>query len=195
MFRKACVLMIVASVCCLTGCGASGGGGGGLLNQLDGLPNEDGDAFAEIAPPEGVDFDLDESVALSIVNTITRSQAEAAAGADIPNAVSGSIGLSAKITVDLTYPGGITQRLPGTFAVGPFELAFEVACPESIEVLVSIVASVPIIGTQPVSNFGPYTFNQSGENGAYSYTCGSEVRLDTFIDDETGEPVVSLVVE
>ena len=193
MFRGLCSLLILTSVCCLTGCGSTGGSGGGVLNQLDNLPDEDGDVFSEITPPEGVDFDFDSSLALRIINTITRSQAEAAAGAQIPSAVSSSITVSAKVSVNLTYADGITQRLPGTFPVGPFDLQFEIACPESIDVVVAVVASVPIIGEQPVSAFGPYVFTRGG--GDYAYECGATVSLTTFADEETGELVVSLVIE
>ena len=193
MFRGLCSLLILTSVCCLTGCGSTGGGGGGVLNQLDKLPDQDGDVFSEIAPPEGVEFDFDSSLALRIVNTITRSQAEAASGAQIPSAVSSTISVSAKVAVNLTYPGDITQRLPGTFPVGPFDLQFEIACPESIEVVVTVVASVPIIGEQPVSTFGPYVFTRGG--GGYAYECGALVSLSTFADEETGELQVSLLVE
>lgn len=190
MFRSTCAFLMVVGLCCLVGCGSSGGGGGGVLNQLDSQPDTDGDGFAEIEPPEGVDFDSEESIALNIVNTITSSQAAAASGTQLPAGVS----LSARVAVNVTYPGGITQRLPGTFPVGPFELAFEIACPESIEVLVTVVATAPIIGDQPVTTFGPYDFTQDGDEG-YVYECGSTVTISTFVDDDTGELGVTIAVE
>ncbi|MFH0983061.1 MAG: hypothetical protein V2A79_16200 [Planctomycetota bacterium] len=193
MLRSMRALLALAMVCHLTGCGASGGGGGGVLNQLDTLPDEDGDTFSEVPPPEGVDFDVENSVAVSITNTITRSQAMAAAGSQLPSVVSSSISLRADVAVDLTYPGGITQHLSGSFPIGPLDLAFEVACPESIEVLVTLVASAPLVGSRPVSTFGPYVFTR-GE-GEYAYACGALVSVSTFINEATGEPDVDLDVE
>ncbi|MCK4658031.1 MAG: hypothetical protein KAV82_00785 [Phycisphaerae bacterium] len=196
MFRSLCSILMLIGMCCLTGCGASGGGGGGgVLNQLDSMPDADGDVFSEITPPEGVDFDFDESIALMITNTITRSQAEAAAGVQMPDVISSNISLAAKVAVNLTYADGITQKLPGSFPVGPFELQFEIACPEAIEVMVTVVATAPLVGSQAVASFGPYQFTQDGEGGSYTYTCGSTVSIVTFYDDETGEPKVTLEVE
>ena len=191
MLRHLYPLSILLALCILAGCGSSGGGGGGgLLNQLDSLDDADGDGFPEIVPPEGVVFVPEESVAVSVINTVTRSQAAAAAGTEIPS----SVGLTAAVAVDLTYPGGQTQRLSGSFAVGPFELALEVACPERIEVRVSVTAIVPVIGTQPVTSFGPYVFTQDGSEG-YPYGCGSTVRVETYADDETGAMGVNIDVE
>jgi len=164
-----------------------------VLNQLDRLPDTDGDVFSEITPPEGVEFDLDNSLALQITNSITRSQAEAAAGVQLPSIVSTNVSIAAKVSVDLTYPGGITQQLPGTFPAAPFDLAFEIACPESIEVAVAVVATAPIIGEKPVSAFGPFFFTQG--QGERAYECGSVVTISTFADEETGELRVSLNVE
>jgi hypothetical protein len=193
MFRGLGLFLMSTAVCCLIGCGAGGGGGGGVLNQLDRFPDEDADVFSEITPPEGIAFDFATSLALRITNTITRSQAEAAAGVQVPSIVGSNVSLAAQVLVNLTYPGDISQRLPGRFPLGPFDLQFEVACPETIEVLVTVVASAPIVGTQPVTSFGPYVFTREG--GDRAYTCGATVSVSTYFDEETGELAVSLDVE
>ncbi|MCP4591749.1 MAG: hypothetical protein GY842_13500 [bacterium] len=194
MPRHLSLVLILMGMCGLVGCGVGGGAPpGGVLNQLDNLADEDGDAFSEIVPPEGVEYDDEEALGLKITNTITRSQAMAAAGAQLPDFVSSSVSLWAKVAIDLTYPDGETQTLPGTFPVGPFELAFEFACPESIEVQVTVVASAPIVGDQAVTSFGPYVFTK--DEGTYPFECGATVTISTYVNDETGEPGVDLLIE
>jgi hypothetical protein len=185
--------LILVCAGAIYGCGNNGGAaGGGTLNRLDSLPDADGDAFSEITPPDGIVFDPETALSLHIINTITRSQAEAAAGVQLPQVVSSSLTLAAKVSVKLNYPGDIEQRLPGSFPVGPFDLAFEVACPDSIEVLVTVVATAPIVGEQPVSTFGPYVFTQG--SGDYAYSCPSIVTLTTMVD-EAGAPIVDISVD
>ncbi len=193
MFRGVCSLWAVVGLCCLTGCGSTGGGGGGVLNQPGTLPDEDGDGFSEIAPPEGVDFDQSNSLAVRVTNTITCGQAEAAAGVQLPDIVDSIVSLTTRVSVTVTYPGGVTQLLSGAFPVGPLDLAFEIACPESVEVRASVVASVPIMGDQVVSSFGPFSFAHNA--GDYPYECGAVVTVTTFTDTETGELTAAVTVE
>lgn len=182
MIRGAYFFLAAILTCCLSGCGSWGDGSrDGTLNELDGMPDADGDSFSEIAPPEGVAFDFDTSLAMSITNTITRSQAQAAADVKLPALISSNVALTAKVSLDLTYPGGMTQELPGTFPVNPFELSFEIACPDSIEAQLTVVAVAPIVGEEAVTTFGPLLYEQGvGEN---MFECGSVVHITTYADE------------
>ena len=188
------LVLAAAAVAGTLGCGIGGGGApGGVLNQLTKLSDVDGDGFAEVEPPDGVTFDIDNTLAMRIANSITRSQAESASGVSLPSAVSGSIALSVNAAVEITYPGGQVQTLRGSFPLGPQELAFEVACPQSVEVLVTAVADTPVTAPQSVETFGPYTRDQGA--GQDSFECGGALTVETVADDETGELVASIVVE
>lgn len=192
--RMGCVLLLLVVCGGLAGCGFNAAANnGGVLNRLDALPDTDGDAFSEIQPPEGVELDPEQMLSLSVINTITRSEAEAASGVQVSSFISSSVEVVGKVNVELTYANGVTQTLPGTFPLGPVNLQFEFACPEQIEVTVDIVAMVPIIGEQPVSTFGPYVFTK--DEGLYVYSCGAVITIETFIDEITGQPMVDLNID
>ena len=178
MRRSLLVVMLLAA---LAGCGTSGGGGGavGVLNRLSSFPDDNGNGYPEIPPPDGVDET--ELVAFEITNQITMSQAEQLANVNIPDFVSNIVTIRARLTVNLTYPGDITDRLTGSRGIAPFELRGEVACPSTMEVRVSVVADIPLMGEQTVQSFGPYTFNRdTGEN---AYQCNSILSIETFVDE------------
>ena len=172
-------LLVVMWLAALAGCGTSGGGVSGILNQLDSFPDDNGNGYPEIPPPDGVDET--ELVAFEITNQITMSQAEQLANVNIPDFVSNIVTIRARLTVNLTYPGDITDRLTGSRGIAPFELRGEVACPSTMEVRVSVVADIPLMGEQIVQSFGPYTFNRdTGEN---AYQCNSILSIETFVDE------------
>lgn len=203
MYRAASSKLIIASVLALsilaclavvglTGCGGGGGGAGGILNQLDRLPDTDGDGFPEIEPPPGVEFDAAGAVALKMINTITRSQAEAAAGVSLPSAVASQVSVTVQTAVTLVYADGTEQVLRGTFPLGPREIAFEAACPDYVEVLVTAMADTPVTAPQAVQTFGP--FIQTLGEDSDSYACGGIISLETSTD-AAGELVASIVIE
>ena len=172
-------LFVVMWLAALAGCGTSGGGVSGILNQLDSFPDDNGNEYPEIPPPDGVEET--DTVALEIINQITMSQAERLAHVNIPDFVTNIVSIRERLTVNLTYPGDITDRLTGSRGIAPFELRAEVACPTMVEVRVSVVADIPLVGERTVQSFGPYTFNRdTGEN---AFQCNSILFIEVFVDE------------
>ena len=175
----------------LAGCGtSSGSGSGGILDRLSTLPDANGNGFPDIPAPEGVEET--ETVPLQLVNQITMSQAERLAQVNLPDLVQNNISVRARILVNLTYPGDITDRLTGTRAVAPFEIKAEVICPLTIEVRVTVVADIPVIGQQTVQSFGPFQFERDALTNGYE--CGSIISIEVFVNED-GDPSTTTDVQ
>ena len=56
-----------------------------------------------------------------------------------------------------------------------------------------MVASVPIIGNQVVSSFGPFSFAHNAAD--YPYECGAVVTVTTFTKTENGQLTAAVTVE
>ena len=184
-------LCVVPLLCFASGCFDSGSAAGLLNRALAGnLPDLDGDGLFEIAPPDGVPFDIEETLGASIRSTVTFAQAKALAGTDVPDFVEAWV--KAEIELLVTYEDGSTQTLTGVFPIAPFELDVEIACPVAVEVRATIVADVPLSGRQTLANFGPILVgeNQFGAEGA----CGATLDVEVSLNDETGliETVVNI---
>lgn len=185
-------LFVVPLLCLACGCFDSGSSGGTLNKALAGsLPDLDGDGLYDIAPPDSVPFDLEETLGASIRNTITFAEAKALAGTDVPDFVEAWV--TAEIELLVTYEDGSRQTLTGVFPIAPFELDVEIACPVAVEVRATIVADVPFSGRQTLATFGPILVDESqfGSEGA----CGATLDLEISLNDETGliETVVSIL--
>lgn len=176
-------LCVVPLLCLACGCFDSGSSGGALNRALAGsLPDLDDDGLFEIAPPDGVPFDLEETLGASIRSTITFAEAKALAGTDVPDFVEAWV--TAEIELLVTYEDGSTQTLTGVFPIAPFELDVEIACPVAVEVRATIVADVPLSGRQTLATFGPILVDESqfGSEGA----CGATLDVEVSLNDETG---------
>jgi hypothetical protein len=171
------------------GCGSLPGEEG-VLDQLDMVLDTNNNGFPDVPTPEGVD--KEGTVAIALVNHITLAEAEALAQVEIPDFVTGIIPVYADLIVDVTYPGGITDELTGTRPLGPFEMSLELVCPEAVELLVSINASIPLVGEQTFMTLGPYLFEQ--DSVARRLSCNSIIRAEASLD-ERGQPQLSLDVE
>ncbi len=190
--RFVAVIGLVSSAFGLGGCGNNAGGSGasGILDMLATFDDADGDGFVEIPASEGVE--VTEQVAIAIDNEISRQQAINLARTNLPDFVTDSVGLSANVLVRLSYPGGVTQTLAGGRNVSRFSLSFEVACPERIEVSVTVVANIPIVGRRTVQALGPYRFSMS--EGGNAFACGNVVRVRTYIG-ENNQPKADATAE
>lgn len=165
----------------LAGCGASSGSGsGGILDRLGTLPDANGNGFPDIPAPPGVEET--QTVPLQLINEITMSQAERLAKVNLPDFVKNIVSIRARLLVNLTYPGDITDRLTGTRAVAPFEVKAEVVCPMTMEVRVTVVADIPVIGQRTVQSFGPFQFQRDAlVNG---FECGSMIAIEVFVNED-----------
>lgn len=177
-------LFVVPFLFLVSGCFDTGSGGNVLNKALAGnLPDEDGDGLYDIAPPDGVPFELDQTLGTSIRSTITFAQAAALSGTDIPQFVAAWV--TAEITLLVTYENGSTQTLTGVVPIAPFELHAEIACPIAAEVRVTVVADVPFAGRQTIAAFGPYVVDERQISDEVA--CGETLQLEISLNDETGQ--------
>ena len=184
-------LCVVPLLCLACGCFDSAPSGGTLNEALAGsLPDLDGDGLFEIAPPDSVPFDLEETLGASIRSTVTFAEAKALAGTDIPDFVEAWV--TAQIELLVTFEDGSTQTITGVFPIAPFELDIEIACPVAVEVRATIVADVPLSGRQTLATFGPILVDETqlGSEGA----CGATLDVEVSLNDETGliETIVNI---
>lgn len=164
----------------LTGCSGSPGGDGGILNRLNTLPDANSNGFPETPVPDGVDEMA--TVAIDLVNSITRSQAERLARVNIPDFVKRIVAFRVRLVVDVTYPGEITDRLTGSRPIGTFDVKAEVVCPIALEVRVAVVADIPLVGERTVQSFGPFRLERDALTNGYQ--CGSIITITMFVDDD-----------
>jgi hypothetical protein len=175
----------------LAGCGfGPGGEDGGILDHLTGLPDENGNGYPEIPAPDGVDETA--TVAIRIQNHITKSEAEDLAQVNVPQIIQDAVRVRARIRVDLTYPGGITDRLTGARPIAPFEVKAEAVCPQAVEAWVTVVAEAPVVGSQTVAGLGPYRVERRAD--AFGYSCETLINIESFVD-ESGDPTATIDVQ
>ena len=117
----------------------------GTINDLDTINNDtDGDGFLELdSCGSGAQ---DGTIAIRVANTITREQAAALVGQDIPDFV----GINVAITIDRMYANGEMCSDTANEELGPFELAIEATCPDRVVATVEVLANIPLVGTQSV---------------------------------------------
>ena len=176
-------LCVVPLLCFACGCFDSGPSAGTLDKALAGsLPDLDGDGLFDIAPPESVPFDLEETLGASIRSTITFSQAKALAGTDVPDFVEAWV--TAEIELLVTYEDGSTQTLTGVFPIAPFQLDVEIACPVAVEARATIVADVPLAGRQILATYGPILVDES--QFGPEMACGATLDVEVSLNSETG---------
>jgi hypothetical protein len=191
MQRALTVSMAVVSLV-LAGCGSAptGGGGGGVLDRLGSLPDENGNGFPDIPTPDGVEGAS--RIAVELVNELTFAEAQKLANVNIPGSVTEVVDIRLRIAINMEYEDGISNRVTGSRPLDPFEIVAEAACPESISVNVTVVASVPLVGEQTLAILGPYDF-QKGDVGT-GYPCDSVISLRVYTD-ENGQPALDWLVE
>ena len=176
-------LCVVPLLCFACGCFDSGSGAGTLNEALAGsLPDQDGDGLFDIAPPDGVPFDVEVTLGASIRSTITFAEAKALAGTDVPDFVEAWV--TAEIELLVTYEDASTQTLAGVFPIAPFELHAEIACPLAVEVRATIVADVPFSGRQTIATYGPILVDESQFGSEVA--CGATLDVEVSLNDETG---------
>lgn len=163
------------------------------LNNLSELPDADGDGFADLDGPEGT-----ETVAVSIVNEITRADAEALAEqfvGEVPAGLAAVVAVEVNFTITRIYEGDQTFMDMGSRALQPFDdLAIEAVCPETVVVAVDVVASVPILGNFEVLPTQEFTLVE-GDGGRGTFVCGKVIMVTAAIDESTGQPDIDLVIE
>lgn len=157
----------------------------GTLDNLDDLPDADGNGFGELE--NCTDADDSENIAIAVVSEITRDDAEAFAvemfGVNVPPALLDTVGVRIDFTITRVYDGGECAD-SGSRQLDPFEFRVEAVCPTTVRADVNVVATIPIVGEQLV-------FTQAFETSlddALGFACGRMVMVRAFINEETGAP-------
>ena len=166
------------------------------LDNIDSLPDEDGDGFVELDCPEG--SDASETIAVAIVNEITRADAEALAGQlsgfDIPPGLTAGIGITVNFSITRVYEGGVEFTDRGSRGLESFEIRIEACCPDTVIAAVDVVATVPILGNVPVLPTQTFTLSR-GAGGATGFECGKVISVTASLDAGTGQPDVNISIE
>jgi hypothetical protein len=168
----------------LLGCGS-----GGPTGDLDALTTDsNGDGFLDVTPPDGVEFLSLDNMKVRLRNTVSQDELGAlAAGFGVEPAMLNLVDIVAEIAVELDY-GAVTQVLAQDEAIEPFEHKFEIACADVIELSVDVIANVPLVGPQNVSDFN-FELVEGME-----YNCGQTIELEVFIN-EGGDPDVLVDIQ
>ncbi len=174
----------MATILGIHGCGT--GVGGGVLDQLTSLLDADGDGFPELTPPEGVADTVNEMVAISLTNEITRAQAEQLVGQEIPSIVN----VAVDITLTLQYADDKESVYTGTQGLEAFTLAFEAFCPETVIASFRLIATAPIVGTV-LDQTMTFTASQVAGEGDAQFECGTVIEIRSFLND-FGQPDVDI---
>jgi len=170
----------------LVGCGA-GATVGGDLDNLTEDSNDNG--FLDVEPPDGVEFLTVDNVNIRLRNTVSQEDLGGlAAQFGVDPALLNLVEIVANIEVELDYGAGITDTIVESESIEPFDRRFEIACPDSLNVDVGVIAQVPLVGPQDVTDF-VVNLTEGTE-----FECGQTVEVEVVVD-ENGNPDVSLSIE
>jgi hypothetical protein len=157
--------------------------------DLEDLDDANGDGYGDVVPPDGVDFNEDTNIKVSLENEIDIDDVAALAeqyGVD-PSLI-GFATITIEMTLTLDYGDGITDVLEESETIAPFDKRFEVACPESALVGITVTATAPVVGEQII-------FEQDVElTEGVEFECGETFGFAAFINDD-GFPEVEMIVE
>ncbi len=161
----------------------------GTLDTLDpATDDKDGDGFLELAACGS--SSNDGTIAIRVANSITREQAAALAGQEIP----GFIGVSIQMTINRIYPDGEVCTDTANEELGPFELAVEANCPDRVEATVDVLINIPFAGTQPVFS-QTFTASSIGERADTAFECNKLIEVVAELDENTGQPTADIEVK
>lgn len=166
-----------------TACVPTTATGNGTLDNLD--TDEDGDGFFEL-PTKGIE--ISDTIAIALINTLTRDDLEAVAGQEIPDIIA----VTLEKTITRIYEGGEEFVDTGSEVLAPFELRVEAPCPERIIAEINVVASAPLVGTVFEQAFS-FTASQVAGEGDVTFTCGTVVTIEAFVNS-AGVPDATITV-
>jgi len=169
----------------LSGCGAVA-----PVGDLDALTDDaNGNGFFDVTPPDGVEFLTLDNLKVRLANVIAQDELGGlAAEFGVDPALLNLVTLKADIVVMMDYGAGITDELVQSEAIDPFDKRFEIACPERVTVEVDVIAEVPVVGPQSVTDFSVSL--AAGDH----YTCGQTIAVEVFIN-ASGDPDVAVDVQ
>lgn len=167
----------IGVACCLAF--ASGCQNSAAPGDIDALSKDaNGNGYLDVDPPEGIEFLTIDNLNIRLVNSVDADDVAMLAS---QYGIDPSLLALATITVDFTvtmdYGDGITDVLHQTEPVEPFDMRFEVACPLSARVDVSVKASAPIVGDMDIMQ------DAFEMTEGFDYECGDAIGYETYVDD------------
>ncbi|MCB9850291.1 MAG: hypothetical protein H6817_06260 [Phycisphaerales bacterium] len=178
--------LLIAAPFLLAGCNGAAPTGTGDLDTLSEDSNNNG--FLDVTPPDGVEFLEVNNVNIRLRNTVSIDDlGPLAAQYGIDPSLLNLVEIVADIGIDLDYGAGISDTLSESEPIAPFDKAFEIACPDGMNVQVNVVANIPFVGEQDVTNFIVDLLE-----GA-EYQCGQTIEVNVVLDDN-GNPDVDVSV-
>ncbi len=183
-------LLATAVVCglalVLTGCGTTTAPSGDL-DTLSADQNNNG--YPDVTPPDGIEFNDADNAKVAIINSLRQSDlGQVAAGMGVEPSLLSLVSMTVDVTIDLDYGGGITDVLNESESIAPFEKRFEIACPDSADISVEVVANIPFVGPQTVAEYPVELV--AGQD----YECGSEIAVESYLNN-SGNPAVDVNVQ
>lgn len=154
------------------------GGGGGLSDT-------DGDGFLNLPLP--MDADVTDMVSVEIVNELTRDQLLGLVPTTGFEGFLAFVQIQVSFDLTLMYANGETVPFSDMRELGPFELRFEAACPESVRA----------VGSVDVSALGSTVFSQELPAIVLTqddFDCGRLISIRAFLNDATGQPDIDWVL-
>jgi len=133
-----------------------------------------GNGFPDVEPPEGVPFDESSTLRVVLNNTLTKTDlAPLAIAAGVNETLVNLADFLVTVRFHVGYDNGTEQTICQTEVLGPFDIAFEAACPASADIEVEIAALLPITNT-PI-DLVPIGIALDSLN----YECGQTVQVST----------------
>jgi len=154
--------------------------------DLDTLVDMNDNGFDDIAPPDGVTFDDETNARVTLNNTIGTEEIAALAEAQgIDSVALNFVAIEVDLVMTLIYDGFENVVVRQSQALEPFTRQLEAACPDALEVDITVTANAPVVGPQIV-------FSDVFElTRGTDYNCGGTLEVETFVDD-AGNPQVDV---
>ncbi len=195
--RTVLMLAVAAGVVVLTaGCPFAPPVPSGTFDNLESLEDADQDGFKDLAGPEGTEEG--ETIAVSVVNEITRAEAEAVAeeyyGSDIPDALAAMADVKVDFSITRIYEDGSEFTDTGSRGLETFEVKVEAPCPETVIAEVEVVASFPLLPEIVVLPPQEYVLATDGA-GDLTFACGKVIAVTASLDEESTFPEIDVTIE
>jgi hypothetical protein len=195
--RKVLALAVAVGVVALTaGCPFAPPAPSGTFDNLDVLDDTDDDGFKDLAGPEGTEGG--ETIAVSVVNEITRAEAERVAeeyyGSDIPDGLAAMADVKVNFSITRVYEDGSEFTDTGSRGLETFEVKVEAACPETVIAEVEVVALFPLLPEIVVLPPQEYVLTTDG-SGDLTFACGKVIAVTASLDEGTPFPEIDVTIE
>lgn len=174
-------ICLIAAFMAVAGCQGAVNGG-----DVDALADGNNNGFLDIMPPSGVAFNDESNAKMILANSIGDAEmAMLAAEQGVSPSVLNLVTFQVNLVLVLEYTGFETLTLRQRQSLAPFERRLEAACPDFIQVEVTVTAQVPVVGPQVVYD-GYFELSQGVQ-----FDCGETMTIATLVD-ENGNPQVDV---